>query len=152
MSGGGKKVVTSKRSVASYRKHRSRKTPEEVEAFQGVVLTPGGEMGVVNISNGGALVKSKTRTTPGRTVHVRVVTATATHEVDAKVVRSEITPADGGICYRLAIAFAEPLDLIDEDDVDVGTPNTSGPEIPTELLLPDQAALDLRFARTPNRW
>ena len=46
-------MVTSERSVASYRKHSARKTPEEVEGLQGVVLTPGGEMAVVNISNGG---------------------------------------------------------------------------------------------------
>lgn len=130
----------------------ARKAPEDVEGFQGVVLTPGGKMEVLNISNGGVLVKTATRTKPGSRVQARIVTTDATYQVKARIVRSELTTADGGLHYLLAVAFEEPLDLIDESEVIVETPDTSGPEIPMELLPPDQAALDLRFARTPNRW
>ena len=42
-----------------------RKTPEEIEGFQGVVLSPGGKVDVLNISNSGILVETVTRTKPG---------------------------------------------------------------------------------------
>lgn len=144
--------MASERRVENRRIYSSRKRPEEVEGFQSVFLTPGGAMEVANISNGGVLIKTKERTRPGGEAHVRVVTDDATHEVEAKIVRSELATADDGICYLVALAFAEPLTLIDEDDVDVWPAATSEPEIPTALFPPDQAALDLRFARTPNRW
>lgn len=144
-------MVSMARDVSSCN-NRIRKTPEEIQGFQRMVLTPGGEMEVINVSNGGALVKSRTRMTPGGRVHACVVTADATHEVEARVVRSELTAGEGGISYRLAIEFAEPLALIDSNEVDDATPKTSDIEIPGELLLPRQSEPDLRMARTSNRW
>ena len=90
---------------------------------------------------------------PGSAVRVRIITTDASHVVKAKIVRCEVTTANGsGLHYKLAIAFDETLDLIDAGDaaaVDARGP--SGPEVPMDLLPPDEAST-LQFARTPNRW
>ena len=38
-----------------------RKTPERIEGFQSVVLSPGGPVDLLNISNSGMLVETGTR-------------------------------------------------------------------------------------------
>ena len=125
-----------------------------LEGFQGVVLSPGGKVDVLNISNSGILVETVTRTKPGSAVQVRINLAGASHVVKAKIVRSEVTTVDaGGIHYELAIAFDETQDLIDWGDAfAVEAPAPSGSEIPTDLIPLDEAQIGLRFARTPNRW
>ncbi len=134
-------------------RHR-RKKPEEIEGFQSVVLRPGGQVEVLNISNGGMLVQTETRTKPGSVVRVCIFTTGARYEVKAKIVRSEITTVDGsGLHYLLAIAFDEPLDLIDDGDAaPVDAPAPSGPQLPMDLFPPNEASIDLQVARTPNRW
>ena len=108
-----------------------RKTPQELEGFQSVVLRPGGQVEVLNISNGGMLVQTETRTKPGSVVRVCIFTTGAKYEVKAKIVRSEITTVDGsGLHFLLAIAFDEPLDLIDDGDAaPVDAPAPSGPQL-----------------------
>ena len=127
---------------------------QELEGFQSVVLRPGGQVDLLNISNGGMLVQTETHTKPGSVVRVYIVTTGAKYEVKAKIVRSEITTVDGsGLHYLLAIAFDEPLDLIDDGDaapVDARAP--SGPQLPMDLFPPNEASIDLQVARTPNRW
>ena len=131
-----------------------RKTPQEIEGFQSVVLRPGGQVDLLNISNGGMLVQTETHTKPGSVVRVYIVTTGAKYEVKAKIVRSEITTVDGsGLHYLLAIAFDEPLDLIDDGDAaPVDAPAPSGPQLPMDLFPPNEASIDLQVARTPNRW
>ncbi len=133
-------------------RHR-RKKPEEIEGFQSVVLRPGGQVDVLNISNGGMLVQTETHTKPGSLVRVCIFTTGAKYEVKAKVVRSEITTVDGsGLHFLLAVAFDEPLDLIDDGDAAiVDDPAPSGPQLP-DLFPPNEASIDLQVARTPNRW
>ena len=111
-------------------------------------------MDVLNISNGGMFVETETRAKPGSRVRVRIITTGARHEVQAKIVRSEVTTGDGGgLRYQLAISFDETLDLIDEGDVtDVDAAEPSGPEIPMDLLPPDEASIGLRLSRSANRW
>ena len=134
-------------------RHR-RKTPEEVDGFQSVVLRPGGQVDVLNISNGGMLVQTDAHTKPGSTVRVSVATTGATYEVKAKIVRSEITTVDGsGLHYLLAIAFDETLDLIDDSEVaTVDAPAPSCPQPSMGLVPPDEASIGLQVVRTPNRW
>ncbi len=133
------------------REHRT--TPEEIEGFESVVLRPGGDVDVLNISNSGMLVQTESHTKPGSAVRVCIVTTNAKYEVKAKIVRSEITTVDGWLHYLLAIAFDETLDLIDEGEVaDVDAAEPSRPEIPMGLLPPDEASIDLQVARTHNRW
>ncbi len=131
-----------------------RKTPQEIEGFQSVVLSPGGPVDALNLSNSGILVETGARAKPGSAVQVRIFTAGGNHEVEAKVVRSEVmTVSKNGIRYELAIAFDTPLDLIDWDDAAaVDAPAPSGPATPMDLLPPDQAPIDLQLAHTPNRW
>ena len=111
-------------------------------------------MDLLNISNGGMLVQTETHTKPGSVVRVYIVTTGAKYEVKAKIVRSEITTVDGsGLHYLLAIAFDEPLDLIDDGDAaPVDAPAPSGPQLPMDLFPPNEASIDLQVARTPNRW
>ena len=127
-----------------------------LEGFQSVVLRPGGQVEVLNISNGGMLVQTETRTKPGSVVRVCIFTTGAKYEVKAKVVRSEITTVDGsGLHFLLAVAFDEPLDLIDDDDaatVDAPAQTPSGPQPSMGLCPPNEASIDLQLARTPNRW
>ena len=134
-------------------RHR-RRPPEEIEGFQSVLLRPGGEVNVLNISNGGMLVQTETHTKPGSAVRVCVVTTGARHEVKAKIVRSEITTVGGsGLHYLLGIAFDEPLDLIDDGEAAaVDAPAPDGPETTTGLFPPNEASIGLQVARTPNRW
>ena len=144
-------AVESRSSV----RHR-RKKPEEIEGFQSVVLRPGGQVDVSNISNGGMLVQTETHTKPGSAVRVCIVTTGAKYEVKAKIVRSEITTVDGsGLHFLLAIAFDEALDLIDDGDaatVDAPAQTPSGPQASMGLFPPNAASIDLQVARTPNRW
>ena len=131
-----------------------RTTPEEIEGFESVVLSPGGQVDVLNISNSGMFVETETRGTPGSVVRVRISTTGGRHEVQAKIVRSEVTTGDGGgLRYRLAISFDETLDLIDEGDVaDVDAAEPSAPETPTDLLPPDENSTLLQLSRSANRW
>ncbi len=148
-------MATTEQAVESRSTGRQRrKTPEEIEGFQSVVLRPGGQVDVLNISNRGMFVQTETHTMPGSAVRVCIVTTGATYEVKAKIVRSEITTVDGsGLHYQLAIAFDEPLDLIDDGDAaPVDAPAPSGPQLPMDLFPPNEASIDLQVARTPNRW
>ena len=122
--------------------HR-RKTPEEIEGFESVVLRPGGQVEVLNISNDGILVQTEAHTKPGSAVRVSIVTTGATYEVRAKIVRSEITTVDGsGLHYLLGLAFDDTLDLIDDGDAAaVEAPAPSGPQLPVDLF-PPQRSLD----------
>ena len=148
-------MATTEQAVVSRStgRHR-RKTPEEIEGFQSVVLRPGGQVEVLNISNRGMFVQTETHTKPGSAVRVCIVTTGATYEVKAKIVRSEITTVDGsGLRYLVAIAFDEPLDLIDDSDAaPVDAPVPSGPQLHMDLFPPNEASIDLQVARTPNRW
>ncbi len=128
--------------------------PEEIEGFQRVVLSPGGHVDVLNISNGGMCVEIGTPAKPGSVVRVRIIMTGGRREVQAKIVRSQVTPGDGGgLRYRLAISFDETLDLIDEGDVaDVDAAEPSAPEIPTDLLPPDETSIRLQLSRSANRW
>ena len=148
-------METTEQAVESRSAVRNRrKTPQELEGFQSVVLRPGGQVDLLNISNGGMLVQTETHTKPGSVVRVYIVTTGAKYEVKAKIVRSEITTVDGsGLHYLLAIAFDEPLDLIDDGDAaPVDAPAPSGPQLPMDLFPPNEASIDLQVARTPNRW
>lgn len=131
-----------------------RLTPQEIEGFESVFLSPGGQVEMLNISNSGILVETGTRTKPGNAIQVRINMAGASHVVKAKIVRSAVATVDaGGIHYELAIAFDETQELIDWSDVPaVEDPAPSRPEVATELLPPDDVPFDLRLARTPNRW
>ena len=148
-------METTEQAVESNSAGRHRRRPtEEVEGFQSVLLRPGGEVNVLNISNGGMLVQTETHTRPGSTVRVCIVTTAAKHEVRAKIVRSEITTVGGGgIQYLLGVAFDEALDLI--DDGDAATVDAPAPDVPglaTDLFPPNEASIGLQVARTPNRW
>ena len=128
-----------------------RKTPDEIEGFEGAVLTPGGQVDVVNVSNNGILVETGTRTKPGGAVVVCVNIAGAKHVTTAKVVRSELTTVGGsGLLYKLAIAFDEDLNLIDWGDGADDTPSTSDAE--TAILPVVDVHRGLQYASSPNRW
>ena len=132
--------------------NRSRRTaPQEIEGFQNVVLNPGGPVEVTNISNSGMLVETGTRVKPGRPVQVSINTTDGSHLVQAKIVRAEVTTVDeNGLHFELAISFDDTQDLID-DALVVDAPDAGGAG-PADRLPPDPTSVDLRAARTPNRW
>ena len=128
-----------------------RKTPDEIQGFQGVVLSPGGQVDVLNISNSGILVETGTRMKPGDPVEVCVTIAGASHVTTAKVVRSELTTVGGsGLLYKLALAFDEDQNLIDWGDGADDTPSTSDAE--TARLPVVDVHRGLQYASSPNRW
>ena len=130
-----------------------RRTPQEIEGFQSVVLSPGGKVDVLNVSNSGILVQTETRAKPGSAVLVRIPMTGVNHEVKAKIVRSEVANVNGsGLSYEVAIAFDETQALIDWGDAFAVEDPPSGPDKPMDLLPPDEALIVLQGARTPNRW
>ena len=139
-------------SSSTIPKHSRRMTPEEIEGFQGVVLDPGGEVGVLNVSNSGILVETRAHTKPGYAVQVNIAIADVDHVIEARIVRSEVKSVGQGLRYELAIAFDETQHLFGRDDAPVvDTPTPRGDEL-VSANPPDEAHVGLPHARSLNRW
>lgn len=85
--------------------------PGEDEAITRVRLRAGGQLHVVNVSNGGALVEGEVRLLPGTHVDVHVFTSEGRLLVRSRIARAYVTHVEAErICYRGALAFERPID------------------------------------------
>jgi hypothetical protein len=76
-------------------------------------LATGGEVLLVDLSRGGARLRSERRMLPGASLSLRLVTPDATFTIAGRVVRSRIMKlAEGGLGYDVAVAFNEPLQQV----------------------------------------
>jgi hypothetical protein len=71
-------------------------------------------MKVVNISRGGALLESEVRLPPGTRIVLRVVTIEGVIQITGQVLRSSISSLKGTPKYQSAVAFENPLRILDD--------------------------------------
>jgi PilZ domain len=98
------------------RRRWPRKKPSECPWLIEARLRSGTEVRVVDISNGGVLVETASQIVPGAPVEIFLVAADQRWLVKGRIVRcrvSAIVP-ERGVRYRAAVAFNEPVSILDE--------------------------------------
>jgi hypothetical protein len=74
-------------------------------------LRTGREVDVVDLSDTGSLVEGTARLIPGTRVETHIVTRAGRILVRSRVVRASVSRLDeGGVTYRCALAFEQPVD------------------------------------------
>jgi hypothetical protein len=93
------------------RRRAARRAPDAGDVLARVRLRGGRELGVLNISPGGALLEGETRLLPGTHVDVHVTTRDGRVLVRARVMRAWVVRlrADA-VSYRVALTFETPVD------------------------------------------
>jgi hypothetical protein len=71
-------------------------------------------MKVINIARGGALLETDVRLPPGTKIVLRVVTIEGVIQITSQVLRSSISSLKGTPKYQSAVAFENPLHILDD--------------------------------------
>lgn len=139
-------------------RRRSRRRPlEEISDVTGVKVQSE-EVKVVNASRGGILIECGLRLPPGTASQLEILRPNESLRVRGRVVRCEVTNVSGEkLRYRIAIAFSDRVDFIQEEAPDQANRQTGRPGAPTlvtddstAVLVVDAADLDPAFSL--NSW
>lgn len=109
-----------KKTDESSQRRYPRMKPHEVPGLKSVELSQGTEVDIVNISRGGLLLETEARLRPDMTIMLKVVTTEGILRLDGTILRSSIYSLEGAPRYRTAIAFKQPLELVDESVISTG--------------------------------
>jgi hypothetical protein len=98
------------------RRRWPRKKPSECPWVIEARLRSGTEVRVVDISNGGVLVEAASQILPGAPVEIYLVAADQRWLVKGRIVRCQVSAImpECGVRYRAAMAFDEPVSILDE--------------------------------------
>jgi hypothetical protein len=97
--------------VTGERRKSERRRPATDEALSWARLRTGTELAVLDISNHGALVESRTRLLPGTHVDLHLMTTAGRVLRRAKIARAFIGRLDSStLSYYVALAFDAPVD------------------------------------------
>jgi hypothetical protein len=96
------------------RRRWPRLKPDSIPGLKGVELNQGSEVDIVNISRGGLLLETEARLRPDLKIMLKVVTTDGVLRLDGTILRSSIFSLKGAPRYRTAIAFKQPLTLLDD--------------------------------------
>ena len=103
-----------KNSDESNRRRWPRLRPDSIPGLKGVELNQGSDVDIVNISRGGLLLQTEARLRPDLKIMLKVVTTEGVLRIDGTILRSFIYSLKGAPKYRTAIAFQQPLTLLDD--------------------------------------
>jgi len=111
-----------------------RYDPAQIPSVKSIHTSSGTEMTVINISRGGALLETEGRLPPGTKILLRVVTIEGVIQIAGNVLRSSISSVNGTPKYRSAVAFANPLHILDDlSEKSVACPQPSFPDSSQEI-------------------
>ena len=98
------------------RRRWPRKKPSECPGPIEARLRSGTEVRIVDISNGGVLVETASQILPGAPVEIFLVAADQRWLVKGRIVRCQVSAImpERGVRYRAAMAFNEPVSILDE--------------------------------------
>lgn len=97
--------------MTAERRRSVRRRPDTNEALSWARLRTGTELGVLNISDHGALVESRTRLLPGTHVDLHLMTSAGRVLQRAKVARAFVGRLDApALSYHVAVAFDARVD------------------------------------------
>ena len=98
------------------RRRWPRRKPSECPWLIEARLRSGTEVRVVDISNGGVLVETASQILPGAPVEIFLVAADQRWLVKGRIVRCHVSAImpERGVRYRAALAFDEPVSILDE--------------------------------------
>jgi len=100
--------------VSGDRRHCPRRIPDDREPLALIRLRAGRDLGVVDVSDNGALVEGPTRLLPGTRVEVHIVGRAGRVLVRSRVVRSWVYSLEADrVKYRSGLAFEQRVDTIE---------------------------------------
>jgi hypothetical protein len=85
----------------------------EVSSIKGVTSDAGPGIKIINISRGGALLRTRRRLAPNKRIQVNLVLAEGVIQLTGFVLRSSPSFHDGIKRYQAAVAFDRPLRFLD---------------------------------------
>lgn len=111
------------------RRRSARLPPSAIPFLKSVKLVAGPGVKLINISQGGALIESEARLSPGSTICLRLVTGESVYFLKGRVLRARAASLCGTVLhYHIAIAFDEEFSVVDKDDASVAELPTPQPE------------------------
>jgi hypothetical protein len=108
-----------KKDKGSNRRRWTRLDPENLSSLKKVEFNRK-NMQIIDISQGGLLLETEIRLRPDMTIMLKLVTTEGILKIDGKILRSTIHSLKGVPKYRSAITFHNPLELLDDIDVERG--------------------------------
>jgi len=98
------------------RRRWARKRPDECPGLIEAKLRSGSEVRVIDISNGGVLIETASRILPGARVELFLMTTGRRWLLKGRIVRCRVAAIvpESGVRYRAALAFNEPVAIVDE--------------------------------------
>jgi hypothetical protein len=116
------------------KRQNPRYSHAEIPSVKSIHTSSGAEMKVINISRGGALLETESRLYPGTKILLRVVTIEGIIQIAGRVLRSSSSPLDGSTKYQSAVAFANPLNILDDlSEKAVACPQPSFPDVSSDI-------------------
>jgi hypothetical protein len=97
----------------SDRRRWPRRNPSDITFLERVTFNQGATVQVINIAPGGMLMESELRLRPHMKVMLQLVTSDNVFKVTGCVLRSSVASLAGTVRYQTAIAFDEPLQILD---------------------------------------
>ncbi len=101
-----------KKYTGTERRRWPRFEPKDLPFLKSVAFSQGGEVQVINISQGGMLLETERRLQPKMKVQLRIDASSGAFDIEGQVLRSSITSIQGAPRYQSAIAFKYPIHML----------------------------------------
>ena len=112
------------------RRRAHRRRGNDLPSLWTIRLPWGDASRIIDISTSGALLESRSKTTPGSTIDLRMLGQGMDRLVHARMIRADIAHVDGlGVKYHLAVAFSQEVALPDADSL-LGAVAPPGADLP----------------------
>jgi hypothetical protein len=108
-----KNPAVAKKLAVPNRRRWPRLNPDTVPGLKSIELSQGADVEIVDISKGGLLLETETRLRPDFKILLKVKTAEGLLRISGTILRSSIYSLKGVPRYRTAIAFNQPLELME---------------------------------------
>lgn len=133
------------RGLSVERRRTVRRVPGPADPLSRARLRTGPELAIVEISDGGACVRTSARLLPGTRVDVHLVTAEGRVLTRARVARAAVCSIDlAGVTYQAALVFDTPIDSsirrVDATRAEGLGGRLTGQLLPTPASLPARSA------------
>jgi hypothetical protein len=107
------KNIRQRKQAGPNRRRWPRLKPDTIPGLKSIELSQGAKIEIVDISKGGLLLETEARLRPDFKIVLKVKTAEGLLRIDGTILRSAIYSLKGVPKYRTAIAFNQPLELVD---------------------------------------
>ncbi len=98
----------------SDRRRWPRRNLSDIPSLKSVILNQSTGIHVIDISRGGILLETEMQLRPQMKILLKIVTSKDVIKIPGCVLRSSIASLTGKLRYQSAIAFEQPLDILDD--------------------------------------